>query len=158
MNGSLINSYYDRVGFAYRNQLPNKSSIEYSLVCANDTSTKFTREWKIGSPYYHAFNTSNDYWNTFCLNKNITSLPDQEENISGNDLKPNNMQESVLVYNSPLVNFFILSDNKTGVVAMQSVGDEHTDMVDEMFNLQHGFKLLEDMGVQKVSAVLKLFI
>ena len=31
------------------------------------------------------------------------------------------------------------------------------DFVEEMFNLQHGFKLLEDRGVQKVSIVLIYF-
>ena len=88
LNGTLINSYYDRVGFAYRNQLPKKSSMEYSLVCANDTSTKFTREWKIGSAFYHAFNTSNDYWNTFCLNGNITLLPNQEYSLFSKNSTP----------------------------------------------------------------------
>ena len=65
------------------------------------------------------------------------------------------MQESVPVYNSSLINFFILSDNKTGVVVITS---ENLRFTDELFELQHGFSLLEDKGVQKVSMIQIIYL
>ncbi|CAI2189274.1 12222_t:CDS:2, partial [Funneliformis geosporum] len=51
-----INEIGDRIisseQFTLRVILPEKSSIEYSLVCANDVTTTFTREWKIVSKFY----------------------------------------------------------------------------------------------------------
>ncbi|PKY55913.1 hypothetical protein RhiirA4_548981, partial [Rhizophagus irregularis] len=69
-NGDLIESPgSDKLpgSFTFRQQLPKQSSVEYSLKCANDTSKKFTREWKIRPQVSNTFNTSKDYWNTFCL-------------------------------------------------------------------------------------------
>ncbi|CAI2164566.1 19519_t:CDS:2 [Funneliformis geosporum] len=105
--------------FTIRNSLPEKSSIDYSLVCANGTKTNFTRKWKIESKFYNIFNSTDDYWNK-------------------------------LFYNSLTATFFILSDNKTGVVVIPNVMPSDSDFVNQMFELQKGFKLLEDKGVQKL--------
>ena len=42
--------------FTFRNlEVPNKLSVEYSLICKNNTSTKLTREWKITLVFYNLF-------------------------------------------------------------------------------------------------------
>lgn len=132
-----------------RSQLPKKSSVEYSLKCANDTSKNFTREWKISPLLSNTFNTSKDYWNTFCLfNNNITLKLSTAEIVSPKTYK---MSECEMVYKTPIAKFFILSDNKTGVIVLTSVGDEN--FVNEMFELQNGFNSLENRGVKKVSTM-----
>ncbi|CAG8741298.1 16187_t:CDS:2, partial [Funneliformis caledonium] len=91
-----INEIGDRIisarMFTLRNVLPEKSSIEYSLLCANDINTTFTREWKIGSVYYDRFNTTDDFRNAFCLKNEII---DESVNVS-------KMFEPK-IYNKPMV-------------------------------------------------------
>ncbi|RIA97563.1 hypothetical protein C1645_853239 [Glomus cerebriforme] len=138
----------DLPSFGLRNQLPEKSSIEYSIKCANDTSKKFTREWNILSPFYNAFNTSKDYWNTFCIsNENITAT---KPIIYKETPKIYNLSESEMIHNSLSTKFFILNDNKTGVVVVQNVGLSDDDTIDQMFEIVNGFDLLENRGVKKL--------
>jgi hypothetical protein len=137
--------------FTTRYQLPKNSSVEYSLKCVNDTLKKFTREWKIRPEYSNTFNTSKDYWNTFCLkNDSITLSGSDAETVP---LKTYNMSESKMVYNTLVSKFFILSDNKTGVIVISSVLPSDFDFVNEMFEIQNGFNSLENRGVKKVSTI-----
>jgi len=138
-------------GFASRSYLPEKSSIEYSIVCTNGTKTKFTREWKIGSLFYHAFNTSDDYRNNFCLT-NEQILPSNNYSkmfVSKNYNEP--MSDDELIHKSITTNFYVMSDNKTGVVVIPTLHVSGVDIVKEMFELQTGFDLFEEKGIKKVS-------
>ncbi|CAI2166621.1 18900_t:CDS:10 [Funneliformis geosporum] len=127
-----------------------KSSIEYSVICANDVKTKFVREWKIGSQYYGRFNTSKEFRDALCLLKDIPTNP---SDIFSEIYKPkiynNSMSEGEVVYNTLMATFFILSDNKIGVVTIPALVSL-IDNVDQMFELQTGFSLLEDKGVTKI--------
>ncbi|GBB96302.1 hypothetical protein RclHR1_02720017 [Rhizophagus clarus] len=141
-NGDLIKH---SGSFTNRGQLPENSSVEYSLKCANNTSKKFKRGWKIRPQYSNTFNTSKDYWNTFCLlNNNITSSNDDAAQ------KTYNLSECKMVYKTLISKFFILSDNKTGVVVISEVDPSDDDFVKEMFELQNGFNLLENNGIKKL--------
>ncbi|RGB35328.1 hypothetical protein C1646_814836 [Rhizophagus diaphanus] len=144
-NGDLIES---PGRFTFRNQLPKQSSVEYSLKCANDTSKKFTREWKIRPLASNIFNTSEDYWNTFCqLNNSIKLTSLITETVVP---KIYNMSECKMVYKTSIAKFFILSDNKTGVVVLTSVLPPDSYFVNEMFEIQNGFNSLEKGGVKKL--------
>jgi hypothetical protein len=141
--------------FTTRNKLPKNSSVEYSLKCANDTLKKFTREWKIRPVYSNTFNTSKDYWNTFCLKNDSITL--SRSNAGTVPPKTYNMSECKMVYKTLVSKFFILSDNKTGVVVISSVLPSDNDFVNEMFEIQNGFNSLENRGVKKVSTITILF-
>jgi hypothetical protein len=147
--GDLIE--YPGITFTTRLQLPKNSSVEYSLKCANDTLKKFTREWKIRPVYSNTFNTSKDYWNTFCLKNDSIAL--SRFNAGTVPLKTYNMSESKMVYKTLVSKFFILSDNKTGVVVFSSVLPSDEDFVNEMFEIQNGFNSLKNRGVKKVSTI-----
>ncbi|RIA95850.1 hypothetical protein C1645_733729 [Glomus cerebriforme] len=148
--GNLIKT--SRTSFTLRIQLPKKSSIEYSLVCKNNTSTKLTREWKIESAIYNMFNTSKDYWNKFCLiNENIP-LPINEFNLNGGKMisKVYNIREGKMVYQSLMAKFFILNNKKIGVVVIPNIFPSDMDLVNQMFELQRGFNILEERGIRKL--------
>ncbi|PKY58945.1 hypothetical protein RhiirA4_550214 [Rhizophagus irregularis] len=149
-NGDLIESPgSDKLpgSFTFRQQLPKQSSVEYSLKCANDTSKKFTREWKIRPQVSNTFNTSKDYWNTFCLsNISIGLTLSNPETVAP---KIYNMSECKMVYKTTIAKFFILSDNMTGVIVLTNVV-LNGDFVNEMFELQNGFNSLEKEGVKKL--------
>jgi hypothetical protein len=135
--------------FTFRNiEIPEKSSVEYSIICANNTSTKFTREWKITTAFYNVFETSKDYWNIFCLS---TALPPMKRIIRNDKPKIYSMRECKMVYNTSSTKFFKLSDNKTGVIVITTVNPP--DYIEELLELQRGFNSLEDEGVQKVSII-----
>ncbi|CAG8773434.1 4060_t:CDS:2, partial [Funneliformis caledonium] len=57
------------------------------------------------------------------------------------------MVECELVYATLMATFYILSDNKTGVVVVPNVKPSEDDIVNQIFELQTGFSLLEDLGV-----------
>ncbi|CAG8781722.1 650_t:CDS:2, partial [Rhizophagus irregularis] len=124
-----------------------QSSVEYSLKCANDTSKKFTREWKIRPLLSNTFNTSKDYWNTFCLLNDSIVLTSNPKTVAP---KIYNMSECKMVYKTTIAKFFILSDNKTGVVVLTSVDPPDSYFVNEMFEIQNGFNSLEKEGVKKL--------
>ncbi|CAG8488838.1 16718_t:CDS:2 [Funneliformis caledonium] len=88
--------------FTFRDyeSLPEKSSIEYSPVCANDAKTKFIREWKIGA---RKMFVSKIY------------------NILMSDIE--------LVYETMIATFYVLSDKKTGVVAIPTFEPGVTKLV-----------------------------
>ncbi|CAG8701128.1 7973_t:CDS:2, partial [Funneliformis caledonium] len=135
--------------FTLRYSLPEKSSIEYSLICANDVKTKFVREWKIGSPYYDRFNTSEEFRDAFCILKDIpTNLSDKFSKMFDPIIYDESMSDVELVYNTSMATFYMLSDNKTGVVAIPTVYP--SDWIDQTFKLQTGFSLLEERGVTKL--------
>src|SRR5581483_10892602 len=99
----LLDSFTNRYMFA-----PKNPSVEYSLMCANNTSTNFTREWSIRTPYYNVFESSKDYWNILCLSTDVllpAPIPIEKEP------KVYKMRECEMVYNSLIARFFILSDN-----------------------------------------------
>jgi hypothetical protein len=149
--GDLVKS--SRISFTFRKKLPEKPSIEYSLKCSNNNLIKFIRKWKIESGIYNTFDTSKDYWNTFCLlNENIT-LPNYEfyPGLISKVYDQSNIREGEKVYQSLMAKFFILSDKKIGVVVIPSVYPSDFDLVNQMFELQRGFNILEDRGVEKVS-------
>ncbi|CAB4397423.1 unnamed protein product [Rhizophagus irregularis] len=133
--------------FTFRQQLPKQSSVEYSLKCANDTSKKFTREWKIRPELSNTFNTSKDYWNTFCQLNDSIVFTSNAETVAP---KIYNMSECKMVYKTTIAKFFILSDNKTGVVVLTSVSPPDSYFVNEMFEIQNGFNSLEKEGVKKL--------
>ncbi|CAB4488424.1 unnamed protein product [Rhizophagus irregularis] len=144
-NGDLIES---PGSFTIRNQLPKQSSVEYALKCANDASKNFTREWKIRPLASNIFNTSKDYWNTFCqLNNSIKLTSPNAETVVPKIYK---MSECKMVYKTPISKFFVLSDNKTGVIVLTSVLPPDGNFVNEMFELQNGFNSLEKEGVKKL--------
>jgi hypothetical protein len=64
-----------------------------------------------------------------------------------------NMSECKMVYKTTIAKFFILSDNKTGVVVLTSVDPPDSYFVNEMFEIQNGFNSLEKEGVKKVSTI-----
>src|SRR2546421_239674 len=94
-----------RETFTFRiTEIPEKSSVEYSIICANNTSTKFTREWKITTHYYNVFETSKDYWDIFCLSTEPLSIfPIVRENKP----KVYSMHECDMVYQTSIAKFFI---------------------------------------------------
>ncbi|CAG8556644.1 1786_t:CDS:2 [Funneliformis caledonium] len=148
-NGDRIISasiFTSRIGYSL---LPEKSSIEYTLVCANDVKTKFVREWKIGSLYYDRFNTSEDFRNEFCQ-EIPTILSDEISKMYEPKIYNQPMSDVELVHVTIMASFYILSDNKTGVVVIPTVMTPEDEIVNEMFELQIGFDLLEDRGVTKI--------
>jgi hypothetical protein len=149
--GDLVEVTGPFTTFTTRNQLPKNSSVEYSLKCANDTLKKFTRKWKIRPSYSNTFNTSKDYWNSFCLlNDSIEFSRSDAGTVTP---KAYNMSESKMVYKTLVSKFFILSDNKTGVVVISSASPSDDDFVNEMFEIQNGLNSLENRGVKKVSTI-----
>ncbi|GBC06525.1 hypothetical protein RclHR1_00690015 [Rhizophagus clarus] len=148
-NGDLVET---PGSFTSRRNLPNNSSVEYSLKCANDASKNFTREWKVTPKtpiMFNMFNTSKDYWDTFCLiNDNITVPSSNATNVKAVTQKIYNVTEAKMVYKTSISEFFILSDKKTGVFVLSSVSAP--DFVDELFEIQNGFNLLENSGIKKL--------
>ncbi|PKY32303.1 hypothetical protein RhiirB3_532000 [Rhizophagus irregularis] len=124
--------------------IDGRPSIEVIKEFADTLSIK----WKIRPLASNIFNTSKDYWNTFCqLNNSIELTSPNAETVVPKIYK---MSECKMVYKTPIAKFFVLSDNKTGVIVLTSVLPPDGNFVNEMFELQNGFNSLEKEGVKKL--------
>ncbi|CAG8618470.1 17780_t:CDS:2 [Cetraspora pellucida] len=137
--------------FTTRSNLPEKSSISYTLTCTKKNSTiiekTISREWVAIDQIPRVFKDSKTYWNEFCIAKhNDTKV------ITENKNKELELKHGRLLYSEDFASFYTLGE--TGIVVISSFISESSNdtkvVMDMMKGLNHGFKLLAQARVKKL--------
>ncbi|CAI2185616.1 10381_t:CDS:2, partial [Funneliformis geosporum] len=164
LEGGFIQLSSDSEQFTKREVLPEKESVEYSVICSGEIYN-FTREWMVSikqQEFLEAFTDSKSYWNSFCVNNNnlkIVPLSNNIETKKENSLTFNQFDslisrdEQVKLVKSGLISqFYIITsiEGEFGVVVISTVDtekDENELVIDELLE---GLRILINAGVKKL--------